>query len=95
MKPKFKQKDYPPQMDNFINLWLNKYDYNSKATVIEPFTLWEKVIKDLLSTHWKNNKKETGILNDLPEDEKILLVKCLGHNIGVWDLHVYFINFRL
>ena len=94
MKPNFKEIDYPRGMDNFIHLWLNKYDYNSKATVIEPFVLWRKVINDLLSTQWRNNKKESGFVKDLPEDEKILLVKCLGHNIGVWDLHVYYINFR-
>lgn len=91
MKSNFKKHDYPHTMANFIDMWLDKYDYNSKALKIEPFTLWRIVIKDLLNTTAKKTK-ESVIIKNLPDEDKIALVKCLGQKIGVWDLHIYYIN---
>lgn len=85
----FHKKEYPKEMENFITQWLDNYDYNSKAIKIEAFTMFKKVIIDLLNTQFKP-PSEYKYVKDLPENDKILLVKCLGHNIGVWDLHMYY-----
>jgi hypothetical protein len=85
----FHEIDYPNEMDIFIKLWLDMYDYNSKAISIEAFVLFKKVIVDLLNTQFKP-PSEYKYVHELPEDDRILLVKCLGHNIGVWDLHMYY-----
>tara|TARA_B100001123_G_C14812877_1_gene829080 strand:- start:242 stop:538 length:297 start_codon:yes stop_codon:yes gene_type:complete len=85
----FHEIDYPEEMNVFINEWLDMYDYNKKATKIEAFVLFKKVIVDLLNTQFKPPSKYKYV-KELPEDDRILLVKCLGHNIGVWDLHMYY-----
>ena len=85
----FQEIDYPDEMDVFIKLWLDNYDYNSKALKNEAFFMFKKVIIDLLNTKFKP-PSEYKYVHELPLDEKILLVKCLGHNIGVWDLHMYY-----
>lgn len=77
----YKEIDYSHDYQIFIDKWLDKYDYNEKAVKIEPFKLWFITIKELL---------ETDYCKKLEKKEKFLLVKCLGHNIGVWDLHSYF-----
>jgi len=86
---KFQEIDYPKEMDNFINDWLIEYDYNSKAIKIEALTMFKKVITDLLNIEFKP-PSEYKYMNDLPIEQKILAIKCLGHNIGVWDLHMYY-----
>ena len=91
MKANFKEQDYPDTMLNFVEMWLNSYDYNSKALKISPFTLWGITINDLMNTTAKKSKESVKI-KDLPEEDKIALVKCLGQRIGVWDLHIYYIN---
>jgi hypothetical protein len=91
MKPNFKKQDYPNTMLNFIEMWLDRYDYNSKALKISPFTLWWITIQDLMNTVAKKSK-ESILVRDLPDEDKIALVKCLGQRIGVWDLHVYYLN---
>lgn len=85
----FHIKDYPKEMDYFINEWLNNYDYNSKAIKLEAFTMFKKVIRDLLNTKFKNTQ-EYEYVKDLPQDQIVLLVKCLGNNVGVFDLHMYY-----
>ena len=99
MNYNFKEIDYPKEMDNFIFYFLNDYDYNSKAVKEEPFGLWKKTINTLLNTHFNkglNKKNKTwekypyDKVSDLPQHEITLLIKCLGHNIGVWDLHAYY-----
>lgn len=89
MKYNFQEIDYPIEMENFIFLWLNNYDYNSKATNQKPFVLWKKTIHKLLETKFENNITYEKVKN-LPQEEISLLVKCLGHYIGVWDLHSYY-----
>ena len=92
----FKETEYPKEMKKFIDIWLDSYNYNDKALVEEPFTLWHKTIKILLETRFEKTTQylESDYsyekVKDLPQDEIMLLVKCLGHNIGVWDLHVYY-----
>ena len=93
MKANFKKEDYPDTMVNFIEMFLDNYDYNSKATKIEPFKMWKIVIKDLMNTTAKKSKESIKI-RDLPEEDKMALVKCLGNRIGVWDLHIYYINYE-
>ena len=85
----FHEKEYPKEMDIFINNWLDNYDYNSKATKIEAFTMFKKVITDLLNTSFKPPSKYKYV-KELPQTDIILLIKCVGHHIGVWDLHMYY-----
>jgi len=85
----FQNQEYQVEMQNFIDLWLNDYDYNQKATSMEAFQLFKKVIVDLLNTKFKQ-PSEYEYVKNLPEEQKFLLIKCLGHNINVWDLHMYY-----
>lgn len=99
----FQKIDYPREMDNFVNMFLDNYDYNSKAKAEkeDAYNLFYKTIKSLLNTHFNKSLKKDkrnktwekypyDKVSDLPKDEIMLLVKCLGHNIGVWDLHAYY-----
>ena len=85
----FQEIDYPDEMQVFIDLWLDNYDYNEKAVRIEAFDLFKKVIVDLLYSKFQQ-PSEYEYVKDLPEEERFLLIKCLGHNIGIWDLHMYY-----
>lgn len=85
----FQDLNYPHEMQVFIKLWLDNYDYNKKAISMEAFALFKKVIIDLLNSNFKQ-PSEYEYVKDLPEEERFLLIKCLGHNIGVWDLHMYY-----
>ena len=38
----FQEIDYPDEMDVFIKLWLDNYDYNSKALKNEAFLCLKK-----------------------------------------------------
>ena len=81
--------DYPPEMQVFVGIWLDYYDYNSKAIKTDGFTLGRKVIIDMLNTKFKQ-PSEYEYVKDLPEEQRFLVIKCLGNNIGVWDLHMYY-----
>jgi hypothetical protein len=85
----FHEIDYPDEMQTFIDLWLDNYDYNEKAIKMEAFELFKKVIVDLLNTKFKQ-PSEYEYVKDLPDEERFLLIKCLGHNIRVFDLHMYY-----
>lgn len=61
---------------------------------MEAFKLFKKVIIDLLNTKFKQ-PYEYDFVKDLPEEQRFLLIKCLGHNIGVWDLHMYYRIWKL
>ena len=85
----FRNSNFPEEMEVFVNLWLDNYDYNSKARTIEAFTLFRKVIVDMLNTKFKQ-PCEYVYVKDLPEEDRFLLIKCLGQNVGIWDLHMYY-----
>lgn len=89
MKSNFRQKEYPGEMSYFVKDFLNQYDYNMKAMKTEALFMFVKVCRDLLKCDFKQPCKYQKV-KDLPEDEKDLLIKCLGHQIGVWDLHIYY-----
>jgi hypothetical protein len=87
--PNFRRLDYPPQMVPFVDDFLDQYDYNTKATKISPFTLWQNLCCALLDCKFKQPCKYAYV-RDLPEKHTDMLIKCMGHRIGVWDLHVYY-----
>lgn len=92
-KPEYHVIDYPKEMQVFIDLFLDHFDYNKKA--VDPnsglgaYKLWGVLVETLLNTKIKGTDQ---LVKDRPKEELRLLVKCLGHNIGVWDLHTYFIR---
>lgn len=90
----YQEIDYPYEMQIFIDLWLYNYDYNEKAVRMEAFDLFKKVIIDLLHVKFQQ-PSEYEYVKDLPEEERFLLIKCLGHNIGIWDLHMYYMVWDL
>lgn len=87
--PRFRMEDYPPQMVPFVESFLDQFDYNSKASTVSPHVLWGRVCDALLSCGFKQ-PCELKRVADLPEDQQLMLIKCLGHRVGVWDMHVYY-----
>jgi len=92
MKEEFRKREYPWQMSYFVKDFLNQYDYNSRAIQTDALVMFIKVCRDFLTCDFEQ-PCEYNKIKDLPEDEKDMLIKCLGHQIGVWDLHIYYYLF--
>jgi hypothetical protein len=55
----FQKIDYPREMDNFVNQFLDNYDYNSRCGKGgDGFTLFYKTINSLLNTRFNKTLKK-------------------------------------
>lgn len=89
MAANFRLLDYPAEMVPFVDMFLDQYKFNDKCHNISPHLLWERICDALLCCKFQQPCEYAKVF-ELPKDEQRRLIKCLGHRIGVWDLHVYY-----